>query len=273
MKNSDWQKEVMAEEENIHIPVDKNVKNEVRVEEKEKNVKDQHWWIFADNVWTWSNCQTDSCSYYERNSSNRITCCNRRVTGRGCAKPFFNCKEATAMAEETLDGSKRYLGLPETEVKLAEDPNQSFKQQHQMNYMKSTELTERKPNLHPVDEVFIVVSAIIRELFLSYDTISHNEIIYSPVPFYIKQVLGCDASRDSVSISYTSTSLLASLATMFWKHLNVCLKLPRALKGSNNFVIQHFNSDGFQNEKQTFISNIHSRALKIFNKLLLYNCM
>ena len=139
------------------------------------------------------------------------------------------------MAEVSLDGSKRYIGLPATEVRLAEDPNQSFKQQQEMNYMKSPELTERKPNLHPVDEVFIVLSAIKRELFLSYDTISHNEIIYSPVLFYIKQVLGgCDASRVSVSICYTSTSLLASLATMFWKHLNVCFKLPRTLKRSNN---------------------------------------
>ena len=36
LKNSDWQKEVMAEEENIHIPVDKNVKIKVEAEEKEK---------------------------------------------------------------------------------------------------------------------------------------------------------------------------------------------------------------------------------------------
>ena len=150
------------------------------------------------------------------------------------------------MAEVTLDGRKRYIGLYATEVRLAEDPNQSFKQQQELNYMKSPELTERKPNLHSVDEVFIVLSAIKRELFLSYDTISHNEIIYSPVPFYIKQILGCDASRDSVSICYTSTSFLASLATMFWKHLNVCFELPRTLKRSNNLFIQHFNSEGFQ---------------------------
>ena len=32
LKNSDWQKEVMAEEEKILIPVDKNVKTEVKAE-------------------------------------------------------------------------------------------------------------------------------------------------------------------------------------------------------------------------------------------------
>ena len=161
------------------------------------------------------------------------------------------------MAEVTLDGIKRYIGLPATEVRLADDPNQSFKQQQEMNYMKSPDLTERKSNLHPVGVVFIVLSAIKRELFLSYDTISHNEYIYSPVPFYIKQVLDCDSSRDSASICYTSTSLLASLATMFWKHLNVCFKLPRTLKRSNNFVTQHFNFEGFQNVKHIFISKVY----------------
>ena len=166
------------------------------------------------------------------------------------------------MAEATLHGSKRYIGLPATEVRLAEDPNQSFKQQHEMNYMKSPEPTERKPNMHPIDEVFIVLSAIKQELLLSYDTISHNEIIYSPVPFYIKQVLGRDASRDSVSICFPSTSVLASLATMFWKHLNVCFKLPRTLKRSNNFVIQHFNSEGFQNEKQVLSQNYTFQSLE-----------
>ena len=39
LTNSDWQKEVVAEEENIHIPVDKNVKVEVKAEEKEKTSK------------------------------------------------------------------------------------------------------------------------------------------------------------------------------------------------------------------------------------------
>ena len=162
------------------------------------------------------------------------------------------------MAEVTLDGSKRYTGLPATEVRLSADPNQSFKQQQEMNYMKSPELTERKPNLHPVDEVFIVFSAIKRELFLSYDTITHNEIIYSPVPFYIKQVLGCESSRDSVSICYISTSLIASLAKKRLEtvlYLNI--KLPRTLKNLNNFVLQHFNSEGFQNLKHIFISKLY----------------
>ena len=49
---------------------------------------------------------------------------------------------------------------------------------------------------------------------------------------------------------------------MFWKHLNVCFKLPRTLKRSNNFVIQHFNSEGFQNEKQVLSQNYTLQSLE-----------
>ena len=114
-------------------------------------------------------------------------------------KLFFDRKEAQAIAEVISDGSKRYIGLPATDVRLSVDPNQSIKQQQEV-YMKYPKITEKRPNLHPVNEIFTVFSAIERELFLSYDTINHTEIIYSPVPFYIKQVLGCESSRDSVSI-------------------------------------------------------------------------
>ena len=202
LRNSDWQKEGIAEaEENIPIPVAKKVKVEVKAEEKgEKKSKKN----ISDILRTLCGSE-ETVTLTLVPTTNGILATGSRVvidlsqTGV-VRKLFFDRKEAQAIAEVTLDGSKRYIGLPVTDVRLSVDPNQSIRQQQEVNYMKYPEITEKRPNLHPVDEIFTVFSAIKRELFLSYDTINHTEIIYSPVPFYIKQVLGCESSRDSVSI-------------------------------------------------------------------------
>ena len=201
LRNSDWQKEGIAdEEEMIPIPVAKKLQVEVKAVVKEKLSK-----INIGDILRALCGSDETVSLTLVPTTNGILAAGSRVvidlsqTGV-VRKLFFDRREAHAMAEVTLDGSKRYIGLPATEVRLSVDPNQSLKKQQEINYMKSPELTVRNPNLHPVDEVFTVFSAIKRELFLSYDTISHTEIIYSPVPFYIRQVLGCESSRDSVSI-------------------------------------------------------------------------